>query len=253
MKAALTGKFVSYLRVSTTRQGVSGLGLEAQRNVVDNYLNGGPRRLIEEVIEVESGTRNDRPALARALDLCRTYGAALLIAKLDRLSRNTRFLLDVVEGCGDEGVVFCDLPSVPPGAVGKFMITQMAAVAELEAGLISARTKAALAALKARGVKLGGLRTDVAHMTTISKKGNEASIRVRRATAGRNRAGQIAAIRSIQASGARSYREIATALNERGVCTARRGQWSRMQVYQLLRSEKLPGLSHSVVDRAEMT
>jgi len=234
------GKYVSYLRVSTARQGISGLGLEAQREAVTQYLNGGSCKLIEEVIEVESGTRNDRPALAHALELCRAYGAALLIAKLDRLSRNTRFLLDVVEGCGDAGVVFCDLPSIPTGAVGKFMITQMAAVAELEAGLISARTKAALAALKARGVKLGGLRTDIAHMAAISRKGNQASIAVRRAEATRNRAGQIAAIRSIQTSGARAYREIAAALNEREVRTARGGQWSGAQVYQLLKTDDSP-------------
>ena len=87
--------------------------------------------------------------------MCRLHNATLVIAKLDRLSRNTQFLLNLVEGTGDAGVVFCDLPTIPTGPMGKFFITQMVAVAELEAGLISQRTKAALAAAKARGKKLG--------------------------------------------------------------------------------------------------
>ena len=101
---------------------------------------------------------NDRPQLAAALAACRARRAALVIAKLDRLARNARFLLHVVEGTGEAGVVFCDLPSVPPGPVGKFLLTQMATVAELEAGLISQRTRAALAAAKARGTVLGNPR-----------------------------------------------------------------------------------------------
>ena len=94
-------------------------------------------------------------SLLRRWSPCRARRAALVIAKLDRLARNARFLLHVVEGTGEAGVVFCDLPSVPPGPVGKFLLTQMAAVAELEAGLISQRTRAALAAAKARGTRLG--------------------------------------------------------------------------------------------------
>src|SRR5215212_2720523 len=95
---------------------------------------------------------------ATALAACRVHRATLVIAKLDRLARNARFLLGVVEGSGEGGVVFCDLPQVPPGPVGKFLVTQMAAVAELEAGLISQRTRAALAAARARGVVLGNPR-----------------------------------------------------------------------------------------------
>ena len=94
---------------------------------------------------MESGKRSDRPQLAAALAACRARRATLVIAKIDRLARNARFLLSVVEGSGDAGVVFCDLPALPPGPVGKFMLTQMAAVAELEAGLTSQRTTAALA------------------------------------------------------------------------------------------------------------
>jgi DNA invertase Pin-like site-specific DNA recombinase len=108
--------------------------------------------------EVETGKLNTRPALAQALAACRAMHATLIIAKLDRLARNAAFLLSVVEGSGAGGVVFCDLPQVPPGPSGKFVIAIMAAVAELEAGLISERTKAALAQAKARGVRLGNPR-----------------------------------------------------------------------------------------------
>src|SRR3954471_10912403 len=152
----MNGRFISYYRVSTVQQGRSGLGLEAQREAVRDFLNGGDWTLTGEFTEVESGKRTDRPQLDAALALCRLTGATLIVAKLDRLARNVRFLLSVVEGTGDAGVVFCDLPTVPPGALGKFIVTQMAAVAELEAGLISKRTKDALAAFKARGRVLGG-------------------------------------------------------------------------------------------------
>src|SRR5829696_7498186 len=108
------GRFVSYLRVSTARQGRSGLGLEAQRKAVADYLNGGRWKLVAEVVEVETGKRDDRPKLAEALALCRLHNATLIIGKLDRLARNTRFLLSIVEGTGEAGVVFCDLPTVPP-------------------------------------------------------------------------------------------------------------------------------------------
>jgi DNA invertase Pin-like site-specific DNA recombinase len=118
-----------------------GLGLEAQRQAVAAHVTQAGGEVVAEFREVESGKRADRPQLAAALASCRTRRAVLVIAKLDRLARNARFLLSVVEGSGEAGIVFCDLPTVP---VGKFLITQMAAVAELEAGLISQRTRAAL-------------------------------------------------------------------------------------------------------------
>src|SRR5208282_2303649 len=93
----MTGKFVSYLRVSTQRQGRSGLGLEAQREAVTGYLNGGRWKLVAEVIEVESGKRSDRPELAKALSLCRLHGSTLLVAKLDRLARNVAFISALME------------------------------------------------------------------------------------------------------------------------------------------------------------
>jgi hypothetical protein len=106
-------KFISHLRVSTDRQGKSGLGLEAQRQAEADFLKGREGRLLGEHVEVESGRNNDRPKLATALANCRMTGATLVVAKIDRLARNVRFLLTVVEGSGDGGVMFCDLPALP--------------------------------------------------------------------------------------------------------------------------------------------
>jgi DNA invertase Pin-like site-specific DNA recombinase len=149
---AHSGKFVSYIRVSTDAQGRSGLGLEAQRAAVKASLNGGSWKIVGEFVEVESGKRAKRPELEAALAACKKHRAKLIVAKLDRLARNTKFLLTLLDS-GVE-VLFCDMPQVA-GAMGRFTVTQMAAVAELEAGLISERTKAALAAAKERGVELG--------------------------------------------------------------------------------------------------
>src|SRR5262249_26542851 len=142
------GKFVSYLRVSTKRQGKSGLGLEAQRKAVDDFLNGGDLCGISEDVERQSREKNDRPppAVAKALQACRLYGAKLVIAKLDRLSRNAHFLLGLKEAGVD--FVAADMPNANRLTVGI-----MAMVAEEEGKAISARTKAALAAAKKRNPK----------------------------------------------------------------------------------------------------
>ena len=140
---------VSYLRVSTQQQGSSGLGLAAQRSAVTRFLAG--RKLLAEFVEVESGKRKDRPELAKALAMCAERDATLIIAKLDRLARNVAFLSALMESGLD--FVACDLPQAD-----RLSIHIFAAVAEHEARLISARTKAALQQAKLRGVKLGNPR-----------------------------------------------------------------------------------------------
>ncbi len=145
----MADNFVSYLRVSTDRQGRSGLGIEAQRAAVASYLAGFGAVPLVEFVEVESGKHSDRPELARALTECRLRRATLVIAKLDRLARDAHFLL----GLQRSGIAFtaADMPNANWLTVGI-----MAMVAEEERHAISERTKAALAAAKARGVKLGG-------------------------------------------------------------------------------------------------
>src|ERR1700751_5960255 len=126
-----TGKFIAYYRVSTKRQGRSGLGLEAQRNAVADYLNGGRWALVDEVTEVESGRKNDRPELKRALALCRAYGAKLIVAKMERLSRNVHFLSGLMES--KVPFVAADMPDA-----NELTIHILAAVAQAEANAISA-------------------------------------------------------------------------------------------------------------------
>src|ERR1700678_2818655 len=152
------GKFVAYYRVSTGKQGKSGLGLEGQRAAVATYLNGGCWTIVAEFTEVESGKNSDRPALDKALAAARLHRAALVVSKVDRLTRSVAFLSRLLEAGVD--VRFADLPQIE-GATGRFLLQQMVAVAELEAGMISARTKAALAQAKKRGVKLGGRRRKI--------------------------------------------------------------------------------------------
>jgi DNA invertase Pin-like site-specific DNA recombinase len=223
-------RFVAYLRVSTDGQGRSGLGLEAQRQAVAAYVAQAGGEVVAEFQEVESGKRADRPQLAAALASCRTRRAVLVIAKLDRLTRNARFLLSVVEGSGESGVVFCDLPTVPAGPVGKFLVTQMAAVAELEAGLISQRTRAALAVAKARGVRLGNPSPTpaTAEMAAAARQARSRQVAARAADV-------LAVVHQVQAEGASSLRAIAAELHVHGVRTPTgKDQWSAAQVRRLL-------------------
>src|SRR5215213_8201786 len=145
------GVFVAYYRVSTERQGRSGLGLLAQRKAVEDFLNGGNWRLVAEFTEIESGKLSDRPALVKAIQACRLRRAKLVIAKLDRLSRDAHFLLGLEKAGVD--FVAADMPTANQLTVGI-----MAMVADEERRMISKRVKEALAAAKARGVQLGGNR-----------------------------------------------------------------------------------------------
>lgn len=213
-----TGKWVSYLRVSTDKQGRSGLGLEAQRQAVANFLNGGDWELVAEFVEIESGKRNDRPQLASALAACRKHKGTLVIAKLDRLARNVAFIAALMET--KIKFVACDMPEATP-----FMLHIYAAVAEQEARAISERTKVALQAAKARGVKLGGPKLAQARRAGWKTNANNAN---------RFAANTRPIIERIRASGVKSLRGIAKELAARNVATARGGQWTPVQVSSIL-------------------
>jgi DNA invertase Pin-like site-specific DNA recombinase len=211
------GKFVAYFRVSTDRQGKSGLGLGAQRQTVMSYLDGGRWTLVAEFTEVESGKRDDnRPQLAAAVAACKRQKARLVIAKLDRLSRNLAFIAALMES----GVEFVDNPHM-----NKLTIHILAAVAEHEREMISERTKAALQAAKARGKVLGN-----PNLREAAKRGTEAAS----ANARRFAANVRPIIEEIMRAGATSHNAIAAKLNERNVRTARGGTWTHVQVGAIL-------------------
>lgn len=215
-------KFVTYLRVSTERQGQSGLGLEAQRAAVAAHVLARGE-VVAEFVEVESGKRADRPQLALALAEAKRAGAVLLIAKLDRLARNVAFIANLLES-GVE-VTAADMPEA-----NRFLLHVMAAVAEHEAQAISDRTKAALAAAKARGVKLGWSNPERASEQRHAALKGAA---IRKARADDFAANTLPVILDLQSSGL-SLRRIAAKMNERGVSTARGGKWQATTVRNML-------------------
>ena len=209
------GRFVSYFRVSTQKQGRSGLGLEAQREAVTAYLNGGNWTVLAEFMEVESGRKSDRPELVKALDHCRLTGATLVIAKLDRLARDAHFLLGI-QKAGVEFVA-CDMPTANRLTVGI-----MALVAEEEARAISVRTKVALAAAKARGTVLGGYRGGPMVDGTLGAQ-------ARREMADTFAAGLAPMLRPMRDEGL-SLRQIAARLDAQKIRTPRGGAWTATAV-----------------------
>jgi DNA invertase Pin-like site-specific DNA recombinase len=213
-----TRPYIAYYRVSTQRQGRSGLGLEAQQQAVNAFLHGHEEHIIERFTEIESGRRNDRPQLAAALDACRRCKAVLVIAKLDRLARNVHF----ISGLMESGVEFVavDMPEA-----NRLTIHILAAVAEYERETISQRTKAALQAAKARGRKLG---------SPDPKKGAMIRSQVLQEKADRFAAKILPIIRGLQAEGVSSYKALAKALNAQGVPTANQRQWYGTTVKNLL-------------------
>ena len=222
-----TGKFVSYMRVSTQRQGRSGLGLEAQRKAVEDYLNGGDWRLIEEFVEVESGKTAERPQLDAALEMCRATGARLIVAKIDRLTRDAAFLLSL----RDSGVEFvaADMPEANRLTVGI-----MALVAEQEREAISKRTKDALAAAKARGVQLGAYRDGRFVGRVGTKEDALRASRVKSAKYREKAAARASLLSKIDPDGTKSLRQIADELNAMSVPTVSgRGRWSANSVRRL--------------------
>ncbi|SHN72100.1 recombinase family protein [Bradyrhizobium erythrophlei] len=214
-------RYIAYYRVSTQRQGKSGLGLDAQRKAVNDRLRGLANP-IAEYTEVESGKRNDRPRLAEALSACRLHRATLIIAKLDRLARNVAFVSNLMEA----GVEFeaVDFPQA-----NRLTIHILAAVAEHEARMISDRTRAALAAAKVRGVRLGGFRNRAGTCNDLARaRATRTDKAVRRAFDLRT------TIQEIQNNGAHSLCAVASGLNQRGITAPRGGVWRAAQVKRVL-------------------
>lgn len=182
--------------------------------------------MVHEFVEIESGRRADRPELAKALALCRAHRAALIVAKVDRLARSQNFLSRILEAGVD--VRFCDLPQIE-GPTGRFLLQSMMSVAELEAGMISARTKAALAASKARGKKLGGFRGRAGTTEDLVKA------RAARSSAARSQADALAPILArIDPTGDSSLRTVAALLAAEGVPTpSGQGAWTATAVSRL--------------------
>lgn len=207
-------RYVSYFRVSTDKQGRSGLGLEAQQEAVRQYLIGRPAAVIAEFTEVESGTKNDRPQLALALDTCRRHKATLVIAKLDRLARNVAFIANLMDASTD--FVACDMPHA-----SRLVLHVMAAFAEHEREMISERTKAALAAAKARGVKLGVNGVVLAAHNQAEAVAYAETLRD--------------AVTNATQSGAHTTREIADYLNAEHILSRQGECWHRSSVARVLR------------------
>ncbi len=218
-------KIVAYLRVSTRRQGASGLGLAAQQTAIDALAKQRHGNVIQTFTEVESGKLNTRPELARALHLAKVTGATLVIAKLDRLSRNAAFLLTL----RDSGVRFiaADMPDANDLTVGI-----MALVAQQEREAISKRTKEALAAAKKRGVRLGN--PNGAAALRRARKGNKASVRAIKIAADEHACNLKPVLDALEVEGVSTLGGIAYALNERGMLTPRGGHWHKSSVRNLI-------------------
>ena len=221
-------ELIAYLRVSTERQGQSGLGLEAQRAKVQQLASERGAVIAAEYIEVESGRKADRPVLAQALADARKRKAAVVVAKLDRIARDAELVLRLsreAEANGLAGFLFCDLPDIDATtSAGRLILSVMASVAEFESRRISERTREAMAAAKARGAVFGASRPDVAALNAIrAQKAAEGAERLRGLLAPMVQAGQ-------------SLRAMAAALEAAGVLTAGGATtWSPMQVSRAIK------------------
>jgi DNA invertase Pin-like site-specific DNA recombinase len=218
-------KLVAYYRVSTQKQGASGLGLEAQQECVNSYARGTGGEIVASYREIETGkrcTKRSRPELHRAMRHAKAIGGVLVIAKLDRLARNVHF----VSGLMESGVEFvaCDLPDA-----NRLTIHIMAAMAEHEARLISERTKAALAARRARGLPIGNVANLVAH-GAVGRERSGAIMRAEAREATRDMALWFAELRRYGSS----YRVIAKRANEAGRLTREGRAWEGTQVRRVL-------------------
>lgn len=206
-------QYVSYLRVSTQRQGHSGLGIEAQRAAVDQFMRSRGGVLLQEYVEIESGSRKARPVLVQSIALSRQHGATLLIAKLDRLARNVAFVSSLMES----GVEFV---AVDAPYANKLMIHILAAFAEHERTLISERTRAALAAARARGVALG---TNGAYLAAQHRREAVSFAETLRF-----------AVEGAREAGANTLADIASCLNSEGLHTRQGADWAVGTVHRPL-------------------
>jgi DNA invertase Pin-like site-specific DNA recombinase len=223
----MTKKIVSYLRCSTQRQNRSGLGLEAQRAAVEAHAKHVGASVVREYVEVESGKNNDRPKLAEALAFARRARATLLVARLDRLARNVKFIATVM----DSGVEFA---AVELPFADRTTLHVMAAMAEREGIAISQRTKAALGAAKARGTKLGTHNPSVPVLTLqAARKGRLLGASANRQQASRAYEDLAPYAMTLRDSGC-SLRAIARQLNDDGHRTRTDAPWSQVQVSRLL-------------------
>lgn len=211
-------KFVAYYRVSTDKQGLNGNGIEAQKQAVARYLASLDCELIDTFEEVESGANNKRPELAAAIALAKSKKAVLVIAKLDRLSRNAAFLLQLQDAKVD--FCCCDMPHADPLSIGI-----IALLAQRERELISQRTKAGLAVAKKRGAKLGNPNPEAS-----LKKAVKANIQRKREFA----SAAIKIIREIQSTGVETLAHIADCMNKRGEKTPRGGKWTATAVKRVV-------------------
>lgn len=225
-------KVVSYLRVSTARQGASGLGIEAQRAALAAFVSSGNHTVIAEHVEIESGAKSQRPELMAALEACKLHRATLVIAKLDRLARNVAFIANLMDG----GVEFvaCDMPQA-----NKLTLHLLAAIAEHEREMISQRTKAALQSAKQRGTRLGNPNGAKAFAgSSIVAAAKSTSLRVTKA--GRFVSSLLPVVQDIQAAGINRSVEIATALNKRRIPAPSGGIWHDAQVHRMLNGGRWP-------------
>lgn len=224
----MTSKVVAYYRVSTARQGSSGLGLEGQKAAVEAHCARTGVKIAREYVEIESGRNDGRPKLAEALAFARRAKATLLVAKLDRLSRSVRFIATVLDSGADFAA--CDVPEA-----NRLLLHVLAAVAENEARAISDRTRAALAAAKARGIRLGSHNSAVPPLTSEARSKGA----VRGAEANRRKAVEayldlVPYLTALRSQGL-SLRAIAARLNADGHTTRADRPWSAVQVGNVLR------------------
>lgn len=220
----MTTRYVAYYRVSTVKQGLSGLGEDAQKAAVEDYVRRNDGETIATFTEIESGKKNDRPELAKALRHCRRSNATLIIAKLDRLARNVAFIANLMES--NVEFVAVDFPKA-----NKLTVHILAAVAEHEREMISTRTKDALAAKKARGAKLGG---PLGAKPLEGKSGWRQSVKVRQKKADTWAQDQAELLENEVVAAAKSARQKAAALNSLGFRTRKQKNWTAQSVINLM-------------------